>query len=102
MAAPESPAATSAADASTGGASTGSASTASQAPRTAPVDGYDSFSVAQLRGRLRGYALSTVEELISYERATRDRAPYLTILRNRLEKLEEQAIESSPLAPRGA
>jgi hypothetical protein len=75
---------------------------ASTAPRTPPIDGYDSFTVAQLRGRLRGYALSTVEELVSYEQATRARAPYLTMLRNRLEKLEEQAIESSPLAPRGA
>jgi len=82
--------------------SAGSAPDASSAPRTPPVDGYDAFTVAQLRGRLRGYALSTVEELIAYEQATRDRAPYLTMLRNRLEKLEEQAIESSPLAPRGA
>ena len=97
VAAPESPPADSGADSSTGSAPTGS-----QAPRTPPIDGYDSFSVAQLRGRLRGYALSTVEELIAYEQATRARAPYLTLLRNRLEKLEEQAIESSPLAPRGA
>jgi hypothetical protein len=74
----------------------------SAALRTAPVDGYDSFTVAQLRGRLRGYALNTVQDLVSYEEATRARAPYLTMLRNRLEKLEEQAIESSPFAPRGA
>ena len=68
----------------------------------APIDGYDTFSVAQLRGRLRGYALSTVQDLISYEEATRARAPYLTLLRNRLQKLEELAVASSPLAPRGA
>ena len=68
----------------------------------APIDGYESFSVAQLRGRLRGYALSTVQELVAFEEATRARAPYLKMLRNRLEKLEEQAIASSPLAPRGA
>ena len=74
----------------------------SPAPDTAPVDGYDSFSVAQLRGRLRGYALSTVQDLMTYEEATRAREPYLRMLRNRLEKLEEQAVESSPLAPRGA
>jgi hypothetical protein len=85
---------------SNGSASTGTA--AFSAPANPPVDGYDSFSVAQLRGRLRGYALRTVEDLIAYEQATRARAPYLTMLRNRLEKLEEQAIESSPLAPRGA
>ena len=68
----------------------------------APIDGYDSFSIAQLRGRLRGYALSTVPDLVAYEEATRAREPYLRMLRNRLEKLEEQAVESSPLAPRGA
>jgi hypothetical protein len=85
-----------AADAPAGG------DTGSSAPISPPIDGYDSFSVAQLRGRLRGYALSTVQDLIAYEEATRSRAPYLTLLRNRLEKLEEQAVESSPLAPRGA
>jgi len=73
----------------------------STAPATAPIDGYDDFSIAQLRGRLRGYQLSTVEELISYERAGRAREPYLRMLRNRLEKLEQQAVENSPLAPRG-
>jgi hypothetical protein len=67
----------------------------------APVDGYDDFSIAQLRGRLRGYAGSTVQELLDYEQATRARDPYLTMLRNRLEKLDEQAVEASPLAPRG-
>jgi hypothetical protein len=77
---------------------TGNSSTA---PATAPIDGYDDFSIAQLRGRLRGYQLSTVEELISYEQAGRAREPYLRMLRNRLEKLEQQAVENSPLAPRG-
>jgi hypothetical protein len=91
---------TPAAAGSNSSASNGTA--ASPAPANPPIDGYDSFTVAQLRGRLRGYALRTVEDLIAYEKATRARAPYLTMLRNRLEKLEEQAIESSPLAPRGA
>jgi hypothetical protein len=79
----------------------GSELSGSQAAGTAPVDGYDSFSIAQLRGRLRGYALSTVQDLVAYEEATRAREPYLRMLRNRLEKLEEQAVEASPLAPRG-
>jgi hypothetical protein len=79
----------------------GSELSGSQAAGTAPIDGYDSFSIAQLRGRLRGYALSTVQDLVSYEEATRAREPYLRMLRNRLEKLEEQAVEASPLAPRG-
>jgi hypothetical protein len=79
----------------------GSELSGSQAAGAAPVDGYDSFSIAQLRGRLRGYALSTVQDLLAYEEATRAREPYLRMLRNRLEKLEEQAIASSPLTPRG-
>ena len=79
-----------------------STDTDSKTPTNPPIDGYDSFTVAQLRGRLRGYALTTVQDLVAYEQATQARAPYLTLLRNRLEKLEEQAIESSPLAPRGA
>jgi hypothetical protein len=79
----------------------GSKLSGSQAPGAAPIDGYDSFSIAQLRGRLRGYALSTVQDLVAYEEATRAREPYLRMLRNRLEKVEEQAVEASPLAPRG-
>ena len=79
----------------------GSELSGSQAAGAAPVDGYDSFSIAQLRGRLRGYALSTVQDLVAYEEATRAREPYLRMLRNRLQKLEEQAVEASPLAPRG-
>jgi hypothetical protein len=80
----------------------GSELAGSQAAGAAPVDGYDSFSIAQLRGRLRGYQASTVRELLAYEEATRAREPYLRMLRNRLEKLEEQEVEASPLAPRGA
>ncbi|MGY1637948.1 hypothetical protein ACI78V_14985 [Geodermatophilus sp. SYSU D00742] len=67
-----------------------------------PVQGYDSFTVAQLRGRLRGYQAVTVQELLAYEESHAAREPYLRMLRNRLEKLDRQAVESSPLAPRGA
>lgn len=93
VAAPEAPAA--------GDTVSGSADTATHAPATAPIDGYDGFSIAQLRGRLRGYALSSVADLAAYEEANRAREPYLRMLRNRLEKLQEQAVEASPLAPRG-
>ncbi|SET95406.1 hypothetical protein [Geodermatophilus poikilotrophus] len=76
--------------------------TGAAAAGSAPVAGYDGFTVAQLRGRLRGYQLATVADLVAYEEATRARDPYLRMLRNRLEKLERQAVEDSPLAPRGA
>jgi hypothetical protein len=80
----------------------GSTDAGTGAPLTAPVEGYDDWSIAQLRGRLRGYQVKTVAELVAYEEATRSREPYLRMLRNRLEKLDEQAVEASPLAPRGA
>jgi hypothetical protein len=67
----------------------------------APIEGYDTWTVAQLRGRLRGYQLSTVADLVAYEESGRNRQPFVSMLRNRLEKLERQAVESSPLAPRG-
>jgi len=97
VAAPEAPA-----DNSEGTTTETGSQTGAQVGGTAPIDGYDTFSVAQLRGRLRGYALSTVSDLVAYEEATKAREPYLRMLRNRLEKLEEQAVEASPLAPRGA
>jgi hypothetical protein len=61
------------------------------APATAPIDGYDFFSVAQLRAYLRGYAASTVEELLAYEKAGLAREPYLRLLRNRLERLRSES-----------
>ncbi|SEO77831.1 lipid droplet-associated protein [Trujillonella endophytica] len=73
----------------------------SQAAGSAPISGYDGWTVAQLRGRLRGYQLSTVTDLLAYEESTRAREPFVRMLRNRLEKLERQAVDASPLAPRG-
>jgi hypothetical protein len=52
-----------------------------------PVEDYDSFSIPALRGHLRAYPVETVAALLDYERATRARGPYVTLLRNRLEKL---------------
>jgi hypothetical protein len=76
--------------------------TGEQSADRAPVSGYDDLTIAQLRGRLRGYQLSTVADLLEYEEAHGAREPFLRMLRNRLEKLERQAVEASPLAPRGA
>jgi hypothetical protein len=65
----------------------GSDVSGSQAAGTSPVEGYDSFSIPALRGHLRAYPAETVADLLDYERATRARAPYVTLLQNRLEKL---------------
>jgi hypothetical protein len=67
--------------------STESAGSAEPASPTSPVEGYDAFSIPALRGRLRAYPLETVADLLDYERATEARAPYVTLLQNRLEKL---------------
>uniref|UniRef100_UPI003F6DC696 hypothetical protein n=1 Tax=Modestobacter excelsi TaxID=2213161 RepID=UPI003F6DC696 len=58
-----------------------------EAGATSPVEGYDAFSIPALRGRLRSYPIETVADLLDYERATQARAPYVTLLQNRLEKL---------------
>ena len=63
----------------------------SPAAGTAPIEGYDDWSIAQLRGRLRGYAPSTVESLLAYEEATRAREPYVRMLRNRLERVQSES-----------
>ena len=49
-----------------------------------PVPDYDGLSIAQLRTRLRGLSAAEVERLVIHERATANRAPYLTLLENRL------------------
>jgi hypothetical protein len=61
-----------------------------EAAAEAPVTGYDGFTIAQLRGRLRGYQPVTVEELLAYEQAHEARPSFLTLLRNRQEKLARQ------------
>lgn len=49
-----------------------------------PVSDYDALSIAQLRTRLRRLSAAEVERLVIHERATANRAPYLTLLENRL------------------
>jgi hypothetical protein len=70
--------------------------TTTQAPGTPaaptePVTGYDGFSIPTLRGRLRTFNTERVSELLDYERATQARAPYVTLLSNRLAKLSAPA-----------
>ncbi|ASO18452.1 hypothetical protein FHR81_002859 [Actinoalloteichus hoggarensis] len=53
-------------------------------PSDAPVTGYDAFSLAQLRGRLRSLSPEQLRALLSYERAGRARPAYVRMLSNRL------------------
>jgi hypothetical protein len=78
-----------AADASAAGAAL-AADIAIGGPGGPPVAGYDDLSIPQLRGRLRGLSVEQVEALLRYERATRARPPYLTMLENRLTTLRSR------------
>ena len=78
-----------AADASAAGAAL-AADIAVGGPGGPPVAGYDDLSIPQLRGRLRGLSVEQVEALLRYERATRARPPYLTMLENRLTTLRSR------------
>ena len=78
-----------AADAAAAGAAL-AADIAVGGPGGPPVAGYDDLSIPQLRGRLRGLSVEQVEALLGYERATRGRPPYLTMLENRLTTLRSR------------
>lgn len=56
----------------------------------APLPGYDAFTLPQLRGRLRSLSADQLEALAAYERATRQRAPFLTMLDNRLATVRDR------------
>lgn len=45
---------------------------------------YDSLTLAQLRARLRSLSVDDLSELLDYERDRADRAPYRTMLENRI------------------
>ncbi|HEU0086960.1 MAG TPA: lipid droplet-associated protein [Pseudonocardiaceae bacterium] len=48
------------------------------------LPGYDELSLAQLRGKLRGLSLLELEALLAHEQAHQDRAPFVTMLTNRI------------------
>lgn len=56
----------------------------------APVPGYDAFTLAQLRARLRTFDAATLHGLLNYEREQLARTPYVTMLENRLNRSREQ------------
>jgi hypothetical protein len=53
-----------------------------------PLPGYDSLTLAELRGHLRRLSAEQVTELVVRERAGAARAPFLTLLENRLTSIE--------------
>lgn len=59
--------------------------TAAVTPDALP--GYETMTIAQLRGRLRSLSLDQVTELLAWESAHADRPPFVTMLSNRITTL---------------
>jgi hypothetical protein len=57
---------------------------ASDAPAVAADIGYTSLTLAQLRARLQSLSVEDLEALLAYEEATKGRAPFQTLLANRI------------------
>lgn len=54
------------------------------------LPGYEDMSLPQLRGKLRALSLVQLAELLEYEHANQDRAPYVTMLSNRITSVRSQ------------
>jgi hypothetical protein len=62
--------------------------TASVTPDALP--GYETMTIAQLRGKLRALSIEQVTELLEWEQAHADRPPFVTMLSNRIATLSQQ------------
>ena len=54
------------------------------APRIAGDIDYDALTLAQLRARLQSLSVGDLEQLLAYEETTKARAPFQTLLANRI------------------
>ena len=54
------------------------------APRIARDIDYDALTLAQLRARLQSLSVGDLEQLLAYEETTKARAPFQTLLANRI------------------
>ncbi len=59
-------------------------STTAPEPAVAAEIGYPALTLAQLRARLQSLSVGDLEALLAYEQATRARAPFQTLLANRI------------------
>lgn len=66
---------------------------AAPAPESVPdavMEGYNDYSIAQVRARLRGLSVDDLRHLLRYEQQQQNRAAFVTLLGNRLEKLRAE------------
>lgn len=68
----------------TGETGTRQASAATEIPAIVTELDYESLTLAQLRARLPSLSVDDLEALLAYEGATRSRAPFQTLLANRI------------------
>jgi hypothetical protein len=68
----------------TGETGTRQASDATETPAIVTELDYESLTLAQLRARLPSLSVDDLEALLAYEGATRSRAPFQTLLANRI------------------
>ncbi len=54
------------------------------------LPGYDAMTLAQVRGHLRDLSAQDIGRLLELEQAGSNRAPFLTLLSNRLVTLDHQ------------
>lgn len=72
------------AESDSAGPDTAGSNAASSANDPAALPGYDKLTLAQLRGRLRALSLTELESLLEHEHTHQDRAPFVTMLSNRI------------------
>jgi hypothetical protein len=54
------------------------------------LPGYETMTIAQLRGKLRSLSVEQVAELLEWEQAHADRPPFVTMLSNRIATLQAE------------
>jgi hypothetical protein len=70
----------------------GIAGEAGETPSVTPdaLPGYETMTIAQLRGKLRSLSVEQVTELLEWEQAHGDRPPFVTMLSNRIATLDAE------------
>ncbi|MFE0751998.1 lipid droplet-associated protein [Gordonia sp. NPDC058843] len=63
-------------------------------PEIVELIDYDTLTLAQLRARLRSVAIEDLIALVGYEKANRDRAPFVTMLENRVAAQNKRSTEA--------
>ncbi|WP_238422068.1 lipid droplet-associated protein [Gordonia sp. 'Campus'] len=72
----------------------GPAAKAGSGPEIVELIEYDTLTLAQLRARLRSVSTDDLSALVTYEKAGRNRAPFVTMLENRIASQNKRSAES--------